>query len=215
MKIEMFQAEEKFETKSQLFSMILFGGALIFSLLTMISLLPESLTLANTTLQTIVSTKGGQFYSILFSWWYIIASECLVLVFAICFITDGFRRIKKSLKQGECVSNSAITVLLLVYFGFLAQCIGILVFCLQPAAPFLLTHPLTVPIFYIIFDAIYAAGISTLATILFRLGADQAVALNSGEKFERIVEEELTYSPSLNKSQQNPLYSQTYNPSIN
>jgi hypothetical protein len=191
--------------------MILFGGALIFSLLTLISLLPESLTLANTTLQTIVSTKGGQFYSILFS----IASECLVLVFAICFITDGFRRIKKSLKQGECVSNSAITVLLLVYFGFLAQCIGILVFCLAPAAPYLLTHPLTVPIFYIIFDAIYAAGISTLATILFRLGADQAVALNSGEKFERIVEEELTYSPSLNKSQQNPLYSQTYNPSIN
>ena len=71
------------------------------------------------------------------------------------------------------------------------------------------------PIFYIIFDAIYAAGISTLATILFRLGAEQAVALNSGEKFERIVEEELTYSPSLNKSQQNPLSSQTYNPSIN
>lgn len=98
--------------------------------------------------------------------------------------------------------------MLLVYFGFLAQCIGVLVFCLDTAAPFLSTHPLTVPIFFIIFDAIYATVIGTLATILFRLGAEQAVALNSEEKFERIVEEELTYSPSLNKSQQNPPYSQ-------
>ncbi len=135
----------------------------------------------------------------MFAWWYIFASECLVLVFAICFITDGFRRIKKSLKQDECISKSAITVLLLVYFGFLAQCIGLLMFSLWPPTPFILTHPLTVPIFYVIFDAIYAAVISTLATILFRLGAELAVAQNSEEKFERIVEVELTYSRSLNK----------------
>lgn len=93
-------------------------------------------------------------------------------MFSIAFILDALRRINKSVKQGETISKLAILIILSTYFAFLVQSIAFIVILADPPKlPYTDSHPFTVPIFFIVFDAVYVAAIASLATILYRLNA--------------------------------------------
>jgi hypothetical protein len=89
-KVEMFQAEIRFETQAQLFNLILVGGAIFFTLLTTISVVPEYLVL-NDTPDTVSR-------AVWISTVYLIAGEMFFLFVSICFLGDGFFRIRRSIQ---------------------------------------------------------------------------------------------------------------------
>ena len=91
-KVEMFQAEIRFETQAQLFNLILVGGAIFFTLLTTISVVPEYLVLNDAPPDTVSSR------AVWISTVYLIAGEMFFLFVSICFLGDGFFRIRRSIQ---------------------------------------------------------------------------------------------------------------------
>ena len=107
-KVDMFQAEVRMDSQTQTFNLVLKGGAVILTLLTTISALPQYFVLADPSLQSArdvwLSTVS------------LLAVEIIIIFCAVCFLIDGFYRIHKSIREGEVISKKAIVSVMTVYF---------------------------------------------------------------------------------------------------
>ena len=105
-----------------------------------------------------------------------IAGEVIVLFISICFLLDGFNRIRKSIKMGEVICKKTMVIILTAYSLEFVECIGFLVGSTMPLNDFNVSHPLFYPIVSVLFRLFFCIGTTILASILYKLGEDQAAA---------------------------------------
>jgi hypothetical protein len=107
---------------------------------------------------------------------YLLAGEIIVIFISICFLVDGFIRIRKSIQEGEVICKRGMVIVLTSYFMELVQCIGFLVSFSTPGTDFSDNHPLFTPIFTLLFRGFFCIATTILASILYKLGEQQAAA---------------------------------------
>jgi hypothetical protein len=137
----------------------------------------------------------------------LLAGEIIVIFISICFLVDGFIRIRKSIQEGEVICKKGIVSVLTVYFIQIVQCIGFLVAFSTPGKDFSVNHPLFAPILIILFRFFFCVATTILASILYKLGEQQAAAKNLQESFVRLNEEVFFSDSSINQPEQAPLKS--------
>jgi hypothetical protein len=174
-KVEIFQAEIRLETQPQTFDLVLKGGVVFFTLLTTISVIPEYFVLAD--------ADFSRARAVWLSTVSLLAGEIIVIFISLCFLVDGFIRVRKSIQEGEVICKKGIVSVLTVYFLQMVQCIGFLVAYSAPGQDFNESHPLFSPIFIILFRFFFCVATTILASILYKLGEQQAAAKNLKESF--------------------------------
>ena len=107
---------------------------------------------------------------------YLLAGEIIVIFISICFLVDGFIRIRESIQEGEVICKRGIVIVLTSYFLEIVQCIGFLVAFSTPGTDFSDNHPLFTPIFTLLFRGFFCIATTILASILYKLGEQQAAA---------------------------------------
>ena len=195
-KVEIFQAEIRLETQPQTFNLVLKGGVVFFTLLTTISVIPEYFVLADA---DFTRTRA-----IWLSTVSLLAGEIIVIFISICFLVDGFIRIRKSIQEGEVICKKGIVSALIAYFLQIVQSIFYLVAFSAPGNDFNNSHPLFNPISDALFKLFFCVATTILASILYRLGEQQAAAKNLKESFVRLNEEAFFSESSINPPEQAP-----------
>ena len=98
-----------------------------------ISVIPEYLVLAKAPQTTP--------RAVILSTVYLIASETIIIFISICFLLDGFNRIRKSIKMGEVICKKNMVIALTAYSLEMVECVGFLVAASAPGYHFSESHP--------------------------------------------------------------------------
>ncbi len=152
-KLELFRSEIRIESKKNLFSCILFGGAAVIVVSSMIALIPEILLFYKIISDPLIAMLPTVLVCV------------LTLLLSVGFLIDGFIRMVKVLSEGECINRKLIAVISFAYF---AEAFQFLVFIFQrhKTVDSITRSSYVVDIFFTIANA-------TLATVLYQLGVDQ------------------------------------------
>ena len=92
-KLELFRSEIRIASKNKLFSCILFGGAAVIVVSSMIALIPEILLFYKIISDPLIATLPTVIVCV------------LTLFLSVGLLIDGFIRMVKVLNEGECINR--------------------------------------------------------------------------------------------------------------
>jgi len=153
-----------------MFTGVLIYGTITFTVLTTLASIPQYLAIKHGKL-----SSNSELYPS--------DVAAAVMILSILFLADGFRRMNKVLLEGECICKKAIVALFLIYLGEALQCLSFNFVKGPYASTFVL-------------DVLYFLANTTLATILYRISAEQSAAANSKETFDLLEEDDIALNNS-------------------
>ena len=104
-KVQLLQSELSIENHQNKFAYVLFGGSAVITLFEICAMIPSYIIILNPT----------HTYSDAFTWNYMKTVQETVYLVSIVLLIDGYRRMSKSIKEGECVSKRYIQLTIVAY----------------------------------------------------------------------------------------------------